>query len=87
MTIGILVAVAVAAATMAAITWRRLARWRARVTAAMYDAQRLGLVSCVRCGAIDEPVVVSGEHDARVACRHCLGFALEAVEGASGPAA
>jgi hypothetical protein len=78
----ILTVVALVAGSIAWVTWRRLVKWRGRMKAALHDAQRLGLVSCIRCGEIDEPVIISGEIDARVACRHCHGFALEAVEGA-----
>jgi hypothetical protein len=67
-----------------AALWR-MARLRQRIAQAMSCAQRLKLVSCVRCGEIGEPVVVSGENDARLACRNCLGFALEPVEGAVEP--
>jgi hypothetical protein len=77
------VAVAVAASVAAGVTWRRMVGWRTRMSQALANAQRLGLVSCIRCGAVDEPVVVSGEDDARVACRHCHGFALEPVDSIS----
>jgi hypothetical protein len=78
----ILTVVAVVAGSIAWVTWRRLVTWRTRMKAALCHAQRLGLVSCIGCGEIDEPVIISGETDARVACRHCHGFALEGVEGA-----
>ena len=63
----------------------KIARLRQRIQRAVTNAQRLKLVSCVRCGEIGEPMVVSGEDDARLACRVCLSFALEPVEGASDP--
>jgi hypothetical protein len=78
----ILTVVALLAGSVAWVSWRRLVKWRARMQTALADAQRLGIVSCIACGQIDEPVIISGDTDARVACRHCHGFALEAVEGA-----
>jgi hypothetical protein len=74
-----------AATGLAGFALWRTALLRSRIERAMCNKQKLKIVSCVRCGEIGEPMVVSGEEDARLACRVCLGFALEPVEGVSEP--